>query len=74
MKKFKAEYKQIKSHNNRSGRNRKTCKFLPLLEAILGYRPASSPPAVLQSSSNQTGELDDDVTSPSLTSHDDGEQ
>ena len=29
IKKQKAEYKQIKNHNKRSGRNQKTCKFLP---------------------------------------------
>ena len=64
VKKLKAEYKQIKTHYNRSRRNRETCKFLPQLEAILGHRPASSLPAVLESSSNQVyGELDEDVTS-----------
>ena len=71
IKRLKAEYKQIKSHNNRSGQNRKTCKFLSQLDAILGHRPASTPPAVLESSSNQTGELNEAVTSPTLTLADD---
>ena len=65
IKKLKAEYKQIKNHNNRSGRNRKTCKFLPQLDAILGHRPSTIPPVVLDSSSsNQIGQHSEGVHSP----------
>lgn len=67
IKKLKAEYKQIKNHNNRSGRNRKTCKFLPQLDAILGHRPSTTPPVVLDScssSSNQNEQHNEGVRSP----------
>ena len=64
IKKLKAEYKQIKNHNNRSGRNGKTCKFLPQLYAILGHRSSTTPPVVLYSSSNQNGQHSEGAHSP----------
>ena len=48
-KKLKGDYRKIKAHNDRSGRNRKTYKCLEQLDSILGHRPVSQPPVVLQS-------------------------
>ena len=65
MKKLKVEYKQFKNHNNRSGRNRKTCKFFPQLEAILGHRPSTTLFVLKSSSSSsQNGEHGESVHSP----------
>ena len=37
IKKLRGEYGQIQNHSNVSGRNRKTIRFLPQLDAILGH-------------------------------------
>ena len=39
----------MKDGNNVSGTDRKTCPFYDELDAILGTRPASTPPVVLDS-------------------------
>ena len=44
IKKLKGDYRKIKGHNNKSGRNRKTWSSL-----TPGHRPATEPPVVLQS-------------------------
>ena len=49
IKNLKGEYRAVKDHNNGSGRGRKTCKFFSELDAILGCRPASTPPVLLES-------------------------
>ena len=51
VKKLRWEYKQIRDHNNVSGRNRKTIRFLPQLDAILGHRPSTQPKSVIESNS-----------------------
>ena len=49
VKKLKADYRKMKAHNNRSGRNRKTSRYMDQLDSILGHCPASQPPVVFQS-------------------------
>ena len=39
----------MKDGNNISGTERKTCPFYDQLDAILGTRPASTPPVLLDS-------------------------
>ena len=47
IKKLKGNYRKIKAHN-RSGRKHQTYKYLVQFDSILGHRPASQPPVVLQ--------------------------
>ena len=47
IKNLKTEYRQAKDNNNKSGRGRKTFKHYDELDAVLGHRPASRPPVVL---------------------------
>ena len=60
IKNLKSIYRDIKDHNGETGRGRKTCKFYKELDEILGHRPASIPPVVLDSGiiSNTTTTLD----------------
>ena len=45
--KIKSTYRPIKDHNNKSGNDKKTSQFYEQLDAVLGHRPASTPPVVL---------------------------
>ena len=47
IKNLKTQYKDVKDNNNETGRERKTCKFYSLLDSILGHRPATVPPCLL---------------------------
>ena len=47
IKNLKTEYRQVKDNNNKTGRGRKTFKYYDELDAVLGHRPASRPPVVL---------------------------
>ena len=49
IKNLKSIYRDIKDHNGETGRGRKTCKFYKELDEILGHRPVSIPPVVLDS-------------------------
>ena len=53
LKKLKADYRKTKAHNNRSGRNCKTSRYMDQLDSILGHRPASKPPVVFQSAQQE---------------------
>ena len=44
---LKSMYCSIKDHNNKSGNDKKTGQFYEELDAILGHRPASTHPVVL---------------------------
>ena len=41
MKKIKGAYRKAKSHNGKTGRDRKTLKYMDKLDSILGHRPAN---------------------------------
>ena len=47
IKKLRAEYKKVKDNNNQTGNNRKTCKFYERLDNVLGSKPATRPPIVI---------------------------
>ena len=53
VKKLKADYRKMKAHNNRSGRNRKTSRYMDQLDLILGHRPASQSLVVFQSAQKE---------------------
>ena len=44
---LKSTYRGIKDHSNKSGNEKKTGFFYEELDAILGHRPASTPPVIL---------------------------
>ena len=50
IKKLKKDYKDVKDHNELTGRGRKTCRYFDELDEILGHRPIS---ALLDSGSTQ---------------------
>ena len=49
IKQLKQRYKKIKDSNNRSGNKRRTCPFYKELDDILGDRPITNPPKLLDS-------------------------
>ena len=58
IKNLKKEYRTVKDSNGETGRGRKTCRFYAELDAILGHRPASVPPSVLDTAALATNEED----------------
>ena len=52
VKNLKQDYKIVKDHNGVTGNGRQTCKFFEKLDAILGHRPASTPPVLLDAGSS----------------------
>ena len=51
-KNLKQDHKKIKDHNGVPGNGRQTSKFYDKLDAILGHRPASTPPILLDAGSS----------------------
>lgn len=49
IKKLRAEYKKVKDNNRQTENNRKTCKFYERLDSVLGSKPATRPPIVIDS-------------------------
>ena len=49
MKKLKGNYRKVKDKNSETGRGRKTCKFFEDLDKVLGHRPATCPPILVES-------------------------
>ena len=45
--KLKKDCKKIKDHSGVTGNGRQTCKFYDKLDCILGHRPTSTPPVLL---------------------------
>ena len=67
IKKLRAEYKKVKDNNSQTGNNRKTCKFYERLDSVLGSKPATRPPIVIDSfessvnNSSDSQKSDDDL-------------
>ena len=60
VKNLKKQYREAKDHNKETERGRKTCKFFSELDAILGLRPATVPPSLLDTGDSQvTNESDE---------------
>ena len=54
LKKLRTEYKKIKDNHNLTGRGRTEWKFYDCLNEILGTRPATPPPVVLETLDDTT--------------------
>ena len=50
IKKLLAKYKHVKDHNGLTGRGTRKWRYYDQLDVILGNRPASKPPIVLDTS------------------------
>lgn len=55
VKNLKALYKKVKDNNARSGRARIVCPHFELLDSILGARPATEPPEIIEAMSDDAG-------------------
>ena len=77
IKKLRAEYKRTKDNNGLTGRGTRKWKYFDQLDAILGHRPATAPPVVLDTSAEQvvvpqnsqkdsSVEVLDDVQTPTI--------
>ena len=60
VKKLRQEYKKIKDKRNLTGRGRTEWKFFSKLDEILGARPATSPPVLLDTLNSQPIPSDQD--------------
>ena len=61
-KKLKSEYRKVRDKNKITGNKRKTWKFMEVLDEVLGDRPATKPPIVIDTSSENQDENDSDKT------------
>ena len=50
IKKLKVDYRKVKDKNNQTGNNRKDTKFYYAMNEILGTKPTTQPPVVIDSS------------------------
>ena len=55
----KRGHRKVKDKNGETGRGRKTCKFFEDLDKVLGQRPATCPPILVESLG--TGEEEEEV-------------
>ena len=49
MKKLKSEYRKVKNGHNKTGTGRNNWRFLDALDAVIGDKPATKPPVVIDS-------------------------
>jgi hypothetical protein len=70
MKKMKADYWKIRDNNNETGRARWSTAIFEALDKILGEKPATCPPVVLDTLSADQEDTDDTLA---VTSDNDGE-
>ena len=63
MKKLKSDYRKIKDKHRKTGRGRSAWKFFDAMDDVLGHKPATKPPVVLDTSEDpiEQNELDNDV-------------
>ena len=53
MKKLKMDYCNVKDKNGKTGRGRSIWKYFAALDAIMGHRPATKPPVLLDTAAEQ---------------------
>ena len=53
MKKPKTDYRKVKDKNGKTGRGRSIWKYFDALDAILGHRPATKPPLLLDTAAEE---------------------
>ena len=49
MKNLLAKYRKVKDNNSQTGKNRQSCPFYNEIDAIVGTRPVSVPPIMVES-------------------------
>ena len=60
IKKLRSEYKRVKDNNGLTGRGTRKWRYYDQLDAILGHRPSTEPPIVLDTSADQVQGLQTD--------------
>ena len=71
IRKLKLEYRKIKDDRNKTGRGRKTWTFFDAMDSVLGHKPATQPPVLIQS--GEVVEATDDTTKKGDEDEVDGE-
>ena len=67
-KKLKGEYKKVKDKNHPTGTGRTNWKYYELINNILGNKPATHPPIVIDSFTEETSDESKDANKESLSS------
>ena len=49
MKKLKSEYRKVKDGHNKTGTGQSSWRFLDAIDAVIGDKPATKPPVVIDS-------------------------
>ena len=49
IKKLRFEYRKIKDKNGKTGRGRSAWKFYEAMDQVLGHKPATQPPVLIES-------------------------
>ena len=64
IKRLRFEYKKIKDNRRKTGRGRKEWKFYEALDMILGHKPSTQPPVVIESAGCSSLTNDQEPYSP----------
>ena len=67
IKKLRFEYKKIKDSMGKTGRGRKNWKYFEAMDQVLGHKPATCPPVVIESGESSMS-CDPEPSAPSPTS------
>ena len=67
IKKLRFEYKKIKDTMGKTGRGRKNWKYFEAMDQVLGHKPATRPPVVIESGESSMS-CDPEPSAPSPTS------
>ena len=61
IKKLKRDYRNRKDHNGKTGRGRKNWAFFEKMDEILGDRPATTPPVVVDTSAEVLSTIQENI-------------
>ena len=67
IKKLKADYRKIKDNNNETGQQRRSTRVFEAMDEILGCRPATYPPVLLDTLEELHVEVEEEAFSRSTT-------
>ena len=62
IKKLRFEYRKIKDKNGKTGRGRNDWKFFEAMDQVLGHKPATKPPVLIESGDVTRSEENSDTT------------
>ena len=68
IKKLRGEYKKIKDKKGKTGEGNKPWKYFEYLDSVLGHKPATCPPIVVDTSSTCTAVEDDETLEEEVAS------